>query len=411
MRFVYSLSIYGYQFLIFIVSQFNKKAQLWRNGRRNWQQQLKDNIDNSKPLIWFHCASLGEFEQGKPVLEELKSNFPNHFILLTFFSPSGFEVKRNEPLANFVCYLPIDTPINAKRFIAITQPKIGILVKYEFWFNILFEAKQAETKLFLISGIFRKNQLFFKPFGTWFLRQLHLFEGLLVQNEESKKILIDAGIDKTKVALTGDTRFDRVSNLINEKIDYPELSHWIGKRNVFVAGSTWPSDLQMLKMVWQEMKNQNWVFIIAPHDINEQTSHQTQLIFQAINYDELLAKPTAENPVLVLNRIGMLAQLYSFAKIAYIGGGFDKGIHNTLEAAVFGNAIFFGPRFQKFDEAKGLIKTGGAISIQTSDELLAIIKQKEIWIAMGEKAARYVANNVGAVNKTCHKIFPYLAPA
>jgi len=411
MRFVYSLSIYGYQFLIFIVSQFNKKAQLWRNGRRNWQQQLKDNIDNSKPLIWFHCASLGEFEQGKPVLEELKSNFPNHFILLTFFSPSGFEVKRNDPLANFVCYLPIDTPSNAKRFIAITQPKIGVIVKYEFWFNILFEAKQAETKLFLISGIFRKNQLFFKPFGTWFLKQLHLFEGLFVQNEESKKILIDAGIDKTKVALTGDTRFDRVSNLINEKIDYPELSHWIGKRNVFVAGSTWPSDLQMLKMVWQEMKNQNWVFIIAPHDVNEQTTLQTQLIFQAMNYDELLAKPTAENPVLVLNRIGMLAQFYSFAKIAYIGGGFDKGIHNTLEAAVFGNTIFFGPRFQKFDEAKGLIKTGGAISIQTSDELLTIIKQKEIWIAMGEKAARYVANNVGAVNKTCHKIFPYLAPA
>jgi 3-deoxy-D-manno-octulosonic-acid transferase len=409
MRFVYSVSIFAYQFLIFVASLFKEKAKRFRNGRINWQIELKRNIDSTKPLIWFHCASLGEFEQGKPVLERLRNQFPNHFILLTFFSPSGFEIKKNEPLANYVSYLPLDTPINAKQFIEITKPKIGIFVKYEFWYNLIAKAHQTGTKLFLVSGIFRPNQIFFKPYGTWFLNQLNLFACLMVQNEDSKQLLLNAKIEESKVSITGDTRFDRVSNLLKEQFNQPQLIKWIENKKVLIAGSTWPSDLALLKAVWQKMNRKEWIFIIAPHDVNHQTINQIKTQFEAFDFDDLLEGKSTQHSILVINRIGILSKLYSFAQIAYIGGGFDKGIHNTLEAAVYGNAVFFGPRFQKFEEAKSLIAFGGAKSIQTANDMLIIIEKSEDLKKMGENAARYVANNVGAVDQTCHKIFPYLA--
>jgi len=398
---LYNLLIFLYVKLIQLFALNNTKASQWTTGRAYWQSKLAIGLSTRKSkTIWIHCASLGEFEQGRPIIESIKKNYPETFILLTFFSPSGYEVRKNYALADFVCYLPADTPKQAKQFINIVQPELVIFVKYEFWLNMLEVLKQKNIPVLLTSAIFRENQIFFKWYGSLWRNALRGFKHIFVQNQESATLL--ASIQLKNFSIGGDTRFDRVVEIANQFIAIPQIEKFCNKKSVLVAGSTWIADEILLSKLATAFPK--WKMIIAPHEIDEnhlsnlEKSFQQSCRFSAlINLSE---KELESMQILIIDNIGMLSKLYNYANICYVGGGFGSGIHNVLEAAVYGKPVLFGPKFHKFDEAKALIKAGGAFSIQDEISLFSKfsdLKDNSVLMAQtGSIAGNFVHQNAGA---------------
>ena len=398
---LYNLLIFLYVKLIQLFALNNTKASQWTTGRAYWQSKLAIGLSTRKSkTIWIHCASLGEFEQGRPIIESIKKNYPKTFILLTFFSPSGYEVRKNYALADFVCYLPADTPKQAKQFINIVQPELVIFVKYEFWLNMLEVLKQKNIPVLLTSAIFRENQIFFKWYGSLWRNALRGFKHIFVQNQESATLL--ASIQLKNFSIGGDTRFDRVVEIANQFIAIPQIEKFCNKKSVLVAGSTWIADEILLSKLATAFPK--WKMIIAPHEIDEnhlsnlEKSFQQSCRFSAlINLSE---KELESIQILIIDNIGMLSKLYNYANICYVGGGFGSGIHNVLEAAVYGKSVLFGPKFHKFDEAKALIKAGGAFSIQDEISLFSKfsdLKDNSVLMSQtGSIAGNFVHQNAGA---------------
>ena len=398
---LYNLLIFLYVKLIQLFALNNAKANQWTIGRANWQSKLAKGLSSRKSkTIWIHCASLGEFEQGRPIIESIKKIYPETFILLTFFSPSGYEVRKNYALADFVCYLPADTPKQAKQFINIVQPELVIFVKYEFWLNMLEVLKQKNIPVLLTSAIFRENQIFFKWYGGLWRNALHGFKHIFVQNQESATLL--ASIQLENFSIGGDTRFDRVVEIANQFIAIPQIEKFCNKKSVLVAGSTWPTDEILLSKLANAFPN--WKMIVAPHEIDEiHLSNLEKSFQQSCRFSGLInlsEKELESIQILIIDNIGMLSKLYNYANICYVGGGFGSGIHNVLEAAVYGKPVLFGPKFHKFDEAKALIKAGGAFTIQDEISLLNkfsdLKDNSTLMVKTGSFAGNFVHQNAGA---------------
>lgn len=398
MRFFYTLSVHLYTFAIRLASlSGNRKAKLWLSGRKS-QKKIFSTLHHDKKWLWFHVSSLGEFEQGRPLIEYYRSHNAEFSILLTFFSPSGFEVRKNYKEADLVLYLPSDTPAHARKLVSNFNIAAAFFVKYDFWFNYLRELKKSGIPLYLISGIFRKKQHFFKWYGGWQRRQLAAFTHFFAQNELSAQLLENAGYNN--VTITGDTRFDRVVKIAGEAKSFPEIEQFIQHKQVYMAGSSWEPDEKFILRLIQQMPETK--FIIVPHEIDEQriTRLKQSLPCPASLYSEKDQPGFADNQVLIINTIGMLSSLYRYATIAHIGNGFGSGIHNTLEAAVYGVPVIFGPNYQKFQEAKDLIKCGGGFSFAEEAEYmqlcLNLLENSAKRADAADAAKKYVSNHAGA---------------
>ncbi len=389
MRLIYNISIWLYVVTIRIASLYNLKAKKWVKGRENIFSELEAVVKNQKNIVWFHCASLGEFEQGKPIIEAYKLNHPTHQILLTFFSASGFEIKKNTALANWVFYLPADTTSNAKKFINLVNPIKVVFIKYEFWFNYMYQLKKQNIPFYSVSTIFREGQVFFKY--QWFAKQLKNVTHFFVQDEKSAELLNSIGF--SNFTISGDTRFDSVvANTKNPtKIALVEL--FSKNKKTIICGSTWAKDEMILIQYIKNHPENNYV--IAPHELDNISTLQKQS--NGLLYSNANEKNIFTTNVLIIDSIGLLSTIYQYGNLAYIGGGFGSGIHNILEAASFGLAVIFGPNYQKFNEAISLINKKGAISISNYEELssaIAIFNTFDQSIALN-----YIKENSGATNK------------
>lgn len=410
--YLYKLATQSYFIAIKFMSLFQVKARLWTNGRKGIFDLLKKDFKSqTAPIIWMHCASLGEFEQGRPFIELIKSEFPQWKVLLTFFSPSGYEIRKNYELADYTYYLPEDSKKNAKNFLEITKPSIAIFVKYEFWYFILKSLKSKEIPIFLISSIFRNNQLFFKKgFNYLHLEMLGCFDHIFVQNESSQRLL--NGIQIANVSVTGDTRIDRVLTISKNKTTYPIIESFCGNHKILICGSTWSKDESILTGFINNYKGNDWRWIIAPHDI--QKAHiqefESKLEIAFWKYSELEGQTDFEDRnVLIIDNIGMLSSLYQYGDLAYIGGGFGAGIHNILEPGAFGLPIIFGTKFQKFEEANFLIRNGGAFSVSNEKALQEVfekLKNKESYLQSSRVVQNYLKSNEGATRKILTKLRP-----
>jgi 3-deoxy-D-manno-octulosonic-acid transferase len=389
MRLIYNISIWLYVVTIRIASLYNLKAKKWVKGRENIFSELEAVVRNQKNIVWFHCASLGEFEQGKPIIEAYKLNHPTHQILLTFFSASGFEIKKNTALANWVFYLPADTTSNAKKFINLVNPIKVVFIKYEFWFNYMYQLKKQNIPFYSVSTIFREGQVFFKY--QWFAKQLKNVTHFFVQDEKSAELLNSIGF--SNFTISGDTRFDGVvANTQNPtKIALVEL--FSKNKKTIICGSTWAKDDIILIQYIKNHPENNYV--IAPHELDNISNLQKQS--NGLLYSNANEKNIFTTNVLIIDSIGLLSTIYQYGNLAYIGGGFGSGIHNILEAASFGLAVIFGPNYQKFNEAISLINKKGAMSISNYEELSSAI---DIFNSFDQSIAlNYIKENSGATNK------------
>ncbi|WP_317040493.1 3-deoxy-D-manno-octulosonic acid transferase [Parapedobacter koreensis] len=380
------------------MSPFNDKAKKWIHGRKGLLAQVAREVDRHKGCIWFHFASLGEFEQGRPVLEMLKLQRPGKPIVITFYSPSGYEIRKNTPLATHVFYLPEDTPQNAAIFIQLINPEMAIFTKYEYWYFYFKTLASKGIPLYLISAIFRPNQVFFKWYGGFFRQTLGYVTYFFTQNEESRLLLNRLGFTHASVA--GDTRFDRVVTLPETRKHIPEIEAFANGNPVLIAGSTWPADEQLLTHIQERFSS--WKIIIAPHEIHEEHLCAIEKLFpQAIRFSDSQLATDHRSParVLIIDNIGMLSSLYAYGTIAYIGGGFGVGIHNTLEAAAYGLPVIFGPNYRKFQEAKDLIANGAGFSIPDGAALVNAFSQlcnTQLREQAGNTAKQYVQDHAGA---------------
>ena len=406
----YNLGIFIYALFIKLASGFNSKAKLFIRGRKNWEVALKQKIDPNKKYIWFHCASLGEFEQCRPVIEEVKSKFPEKGILLTFFSPSGYEIRKNYEGADVISYLPMDTRKNALRFLQIAQPEKVLFVKYEFWYNYISEIKKQGIKLYAISAIFRENQLFFKnsPWAKWYRKILDGFTHFFIQNEKSAELLTSIGI--SNYSITGDTRFDRVAAISANSAKFPMIEKWKENQPLIVIGSSWKPDEDLLVEFINKHKA-GTRFIIAPHEVSENNIQRIEQSLQkkSIRFSQTEGRDISEIRAIIIDSIGILSSLYQYGEIAYIGGGFGVGIHNTLEAATYGMPIVFGPNYHKFDEACNLVTLGAAFPINSYDDLGSIfdglLNNKDRLKEAGKISRKFVEKNLGASSKITKKVF------
>lgn len=401
----YSLFLLAFKAGIRIAALFHPKARKWVQGRHKIFERLEAAITPGQQVVWMHCASLGEFEQGRPLLEALRTQYPSCKLLLTFFSPSGYEIRKNYPGADWVFYLPMDGPHNARRFLEIVQPSLVIFVKYEFWFYYLKKVKYRNIPLILVSALFWEKMSFFKWYGAMQRKMLSRFDQLFVQDVNSQKLLQNIGLGPI-TTISGDTRFDRVSAIARQAASVPVVEQFTAHRPALIAGSTWPEDEILLHQVWQQMDNADLRLVIAPHDISENRINAIEKLFpQSIRYSATLKNglPASDVPVLIIDNIGLLSSIYRYGMACYIGGGFGKGIHNTLEAAVYGKPLLFGPVFHKFKEAKDLIAAGAAFSITEPAQAIAHIQQwiqlPESRIKAGRAAEQYVDTSIGATRK------------
>jgi 3-deoxy-D-manno-octulosonic-acid transferase len=398
MRFLYNLGIFISLAFGYIISPFSPKASLWVKGQKKWTEKIRQKIKPENPTVWIHCASLGEFEQGRPVIEALKLHRPDLQIVLTFFSPSGYEIRKSYPNADCISYLPPDTPRNSVRFINIVNPEFVIFVKYEFWNNYISELYKKSIPLYLISGIFRPGQHFFKWYGSFFRNMLKKFKKIFVQDQPSFDLL--SGIGIKNISLAGDTRFDRVVQITGLAKDIPQLEKFRGDEKLFLAGSSWKQDEEIIaKYINNFPGRMKWVF--APHEIDNQNIERLEKLFTVsyVRFSEF-NEASAGARVLIIDNIGMLSSAYKYAYIAAVGGGFGKGIHNILEPACWGIPVVFGPNHGKFREAVELNKSGGARSFVTYDDFKMILDE---WLTDGnsysfsaEEAGKYVKENTGA---------------
>jgi 3-deoxy-D-manno-octulosonic-acid transferase len=375
---------------------------LFVDGRKKVFNTLKETIHPNDKTIWFHCASLGEYEQGVPIMEKTKELFPDHKLIVTFFSPSGFEVKKNTTLANIVLYLPIDTVSNAKKFIELAHPSLAIFIKYEFWPNYLIQLKEKNIHTFLVSGLFRKEQIFFKPHGVFMRKVLNSFDHFFVQDETSKELLNNINIKEATVS--GDTRFDRVSNQLLQDNTLAFISEFKQNNLCIVCGSTWPEDEAVL-IDYINKAPDHVKFIIAPHEINTSKieSFRKNIQQKSSLFSTKKSTNISQYNVLIIDTVGLLTKIYSHADIAYIGGGMgDTGLHNILEPATFGVPIVIGNRFEKFPEAKELRELKGLFSISNATEcsktLEKLVTDKNTRIESGKIAKEFIENNKGATN-------------
>ena len=412
---IYNVVIYFVLWGIVIASLFNEKVRkMWR-GERDAFRILRENVDPTERYIWFHAASLGEFEQGRPLMERIRRDYPQYKILLTFYSPSGYEVRKNYEGADIICYMPVDTRLNAIRFLRLVRPVMAFFIKYEFWSNFLHILKHRNIPTYSVSSIFREDQVFFKWYGRSYAGVLKCFTRFFVQNEESKRLLEGIGI--TAVDVVGDTRFDRVLQIKEAAKQLPickafrtgvassqsaDVPHHDFK--VFVAGSSWPPDENIFIPFFNEHKD--WRLLIAPHVIAEE---HLKLILslikgkKVVRYTQTTPEEAAEADVLIIDCFGLLSSMYNYGDVAYIGGGFGVGIHNTLEAAVWNMPVIFGPNNKKFQEAQGLLKSGGGFEINTYEDfsgLMSSLMNDETFLKQaGDKAGAFVAHLAGATDK------------
>ena len=412
---IYNIVIYFVLLGIAIASLFNEKVRkMWR-GEREAFKILKQKVDPNAKYIWFHAASLGEFEQGRPLMEQIRKDYPQYKILLTFYSPSGYEVRKNYEGADIICYMPVDTRLNAIRFLRLVRPVMAFFIKYEFWSNFLHILKHRNIPTYSVSSIFREDQVFFKWYGRNYAGVLKCFTRFFVQNEESKRLLEGIGI--TAVDVVGDTRFDRVLQIKEAAKQLPiceafrtgvassqsaDVPHHDFK--VFVAGSSWPPDENIFIPFFNEHKD--WRLLIAPHVIAEE---HLKLILslikgkKVVRYTQTTPEEAADADVLIIDCFGLLSSMYNYGDVAYIGGGFGVGIHNTLEAAVWNMPVIFGPNNKKFQEAQGLLKSGGGFEINTYEDfsgLMSSLMNDEAFLKQaGDKAGAFVAHLAGATDK------------
>ena len=416
MSFLYSIGMLLAFPGIWVASLFSKKIRMFLNGRRGLVRKIEESFkDVKEDVVWFHCSSVGEFEQARPLIEWYKGSHPEIRILLTFFSPSGYELRKNYSLADWVYYLPMDTISNARRMMRAVKPKKLIFTKYDLWNNYIHQARKAGCKIYLVSAIFRRFQPFFKWWGGFFRRMLRCITVIFVQDEESRRLLETIGI-KDNVIVSGDTRFDRVDKIASESKLFPVIENFAKDAFTIVAGSTWLPDDELIAEV---MKNFSRVkLVVAPHEIHKERIDKVLQVYEpygTICYSEVEEdadrEMVSENPqsiaegkrVLVIDCIGILSSLYRYADFAYIGGGFGVGIHNTLEAAVYGVPLAFGPNYRKFQEAMDLIDCNGATSVGSASELYQVIdncvKDKELRDFRGRSCRAYVEKKLGATEK------------
>ena len=408
MKLLYNIFIHIYSITAYFLSFTNNKAKLWIDGRKNIFNHLQEAFENNdSKIVWMHCASLGEFEQGRPIIEKLRVKGSEYKILITFFSPSGYEIQKNYGGADWVFYLPVDTKKNADLFYKIVKPSLVIFVKYEFWYHYIAKAKNQNIPLLLVSGIFRKSQLFFKWYGSLYREMLHCFTYFFVQNQASVDLLKSIQISGN-AAVCGDTRFDRVVEIASKGKSLTDIETFIGNAQVVVAGSTWTEDdeeLDHYANIHPEIK-----FIIAPHNIEKNRLDECLSLYKnAVLYSQIATAKNNTN-VLVIDNIGMLSTLYKYASICFVGGGFGgDGVHNVLEAAVYSKPVVFGFEYDKYIEAVELIDADGAISVENALELENIfnqlLKDPSMMGQMGNNAGKYVKRNSGATDKIVEYIY------
>ncbi len=408
MLFVYNLIVQFANFSLKIIALFSPKIKLFVEGRKPVFEILASKIKPTDQTIWFHAASLGEYEQGLPVIEKIKEKFPNHKIVISFFSPSGYEVRKNNTVADVTVYLPLDTKKNALQFLKLVHPEMVFFIKYEYWPNYLNELRKMETSTYLISGIFREKQVFFKWYGGFYRKALDAFTYFFVQNDTSKKLLFQLG--KTNVAVSGDTRFDRVATILEKDNTLDFIETFKNDTLTIVVGSSWPKDESLL-VDYINKTSEKVKFIIAPHNIK---SEQIQELKKAISkktvlFSEKEAKNLADFDVFIIDTIGILTKIYSYADIAYVGGGFgNPGVHNILEPATFGVPIVIGPNFSHFAEATALVNNKGCIAIANKNELFDafsnLIRNHDIRNEKGHICNTFVQMNKGATAIILEKI-------
>jgi 3-deoxy-D-manno-octulosonic-acid transferase len=409
MNTLYTLSIRLYSVLIGLAAPFNIKARQISQGRKKTFQELHAKIKHDKPVIWVHCASLGEFEQGRPIIEAIRKEHPGYQVFLTFFSPSGYEIRKNYELADYICYLPADTKRNAQKLIGLVRPEIVFFVKYEFWHHYINELKRQNIPLYLVSAIFREKQQFFRntPWGKWYRQMLFCFEHFFVQDEQSVQLLKQIGV--TNVTRAGDTRFDRVAEIAQNGKPIPLVEKFKGDHLLVVAGSTWKPDEELL--VQYIHSHPETKFIIAPHETKRGNVDRliNLLKTNVICYTEANNESVMNNQVMIVDTIGILSSIYRYADLAYIGGGFGVGIHNTLEAAIFGMPIVFGPNYLKFNEATSMVSLGIAFPVNDSVSLSSIFHQllsdneKRNWISL--ECTKFTNQNLGATQIILKRVF------
>ena len=396
---MYSLAIYIYMLCAGVVSLFNRKARLLIRGHRDTWRILRSQIGDRR-YVWFHAASLGEFEQGRPLMERLRREHPEKRILLTFFSPSGYEVRKNYEGADVVCYLPFDTPLNARKFVRLAKPEMAFFIKYEFWRNYIDVLYHQEIPVYSVSSIFRENQIFFRPYGYKYARVLRRITHLFVQNEASRELLKRLGV--TQVSVVGDTRFDRVINIRRQARELPVAEAATRQGHVIVAGSTWPPDEDILIPYFNS--HPDCRLILAPHVVSEDHLREIEQKLQrpALRYSQATPESAAKADCLLIDGYGLLSSIYRYATVAYVGGGFGVGIHNVPEAAVYGVPVFFGPNNRKFREARELIEAGGCFEIHSADDFNRqadrLFADAQALTQAGQAAGRYISNNAGATD-------------
>lgn len=403
---MYNFIIGLYALIVNLISPFHRKARLMVKGHREVYSKLKEKIDPDAKYIWLHAASLGEFEQGRPILEKIKAQHPSYKILLTFFSPSGYEVRKNYDLADIVCYLPFDRKRNVKRFLNLANPAIAIFIKYEFWYNYINQLHKRNIPTYMVSAIFRPNQIFFRWYGKAYCKMLSFYECICVQDDNSKSLLEGIGVKNVEVC--GDTRFDRVLDIKSQAKYLPvgeafSMDKDGNKQLTLVAGSSWPKDEDVFVEYFNN--NPNLKLIIAPHEIHDAHLSYIESILKrpSIRYTKATPENVSQFDCLIIDTFGLLSSLYRYGEIAYVGGGFGVGIHNVLEAAVYNIPVIFGPNFKKFREANQLLETGGGYSIHDYDTFLSLmdefIEYPKVLEAAGTHAGEYVTGNAGVVDK------------
>ena len=405
---LYNLGMLIYHFGVWVASFWNEKASKFCKGRQGVLEFLAERIDKDSRYVWVHAASLGEFEQGRPIIEKLRQMKPEYKIVLTFFSPSGYEVRKNYEGADVVCYLPIDTSWSANRFLDTVNPSYAIFIKYEFWMNYISGLKRRNIPTYIVSAIFRPTQIFFKWYGAWYRKVLHCFTHLFVQNQVSLDLLSSIGVKN--VSLSGDTRFDRVADIAANSKELPIVSAFAQGSKVIVAGSSWPKDEDILCDYFNNHPEVK--MILAPHEIHQ--AHLDSIVSKLkrpyVFYKDTDEAAAAKADCLIINCFGLLSSIYKYGKVAYIGGGFGVGIHNTLEAAVYGMPVLFGPNHERFQEAVDMVKRGGAFSIQNADEFNALMdslleENSTLLQSASAQTAGYVNENRGATERIVNEVF------
>ena len=400
MLFFYNILVHLTGFALRGIALFSKKIELFVVGRNHVFDDLKNAFKQEDSVIWFHAASLGEFEQGRPVIEKLKSIYPKHKLLLTFFSPSGYEIRKNYDVADKVVYLPLDTRKNAQKFVEMVRPDMAVFIKYEFWPNFLRELKKQHTHTILISGIFRKEQSFFKWYGAWMKASLETFHHFFVQDIPSRELLSSIGFNN--VTISGDTRFDRVFEITRQDIKLPYLDNFKNHKRTLVAGSTWPKDEELLVNFINTHSNEGQKFIIVPHNIHKESIQQLKknILKPTILFSEKEGKTLEKYQVFIVDTIGLLSKIYKYADMAYVGGGFGSGIHNILEPATFGVPILIGPEYKRFKEAVEMITLGACFTVKDNKSFNNIaqklLNDDAYRVSCGSISKEYVIKNIGA---------------